>query len=513
MKLEAGSGASQQRDGGNAAAEALPAVSATSMQCSDGGGSPQAMQCTPRSEARTPSVQRQGGGGAPAGGGQPSVQSSRHRLGGPRCTPMRLLDALPPTSPSDPSGLEGVDLRKATLMRSLQTRLMKVRRPARRAAMTVQATKTEYRSPSSSTASTELERLEALSTVVPDVLLSQSLQKVEEPKAATTSRSVLAGIMGTPTSMRRFKFAIEQARFYDKCNLASGADRTSCQVDKALVNVGSMFLETVTGRVSTEVDPRIAYDTDKLVARGRSLVDMYKEVGVDRDRVLLRMPATWAAIQAGKQLEAEGIACHLVLVYSFVQGSAAAQSGVSVVQPNVGRLHDWYNRHPGVIRDPNAPTEAWAMARAGYGSEQVNPGLLLVEKIYSYVQKYHGGKTKVMASGLRTKAEALALAGCDFLVVGPKVLNGLASASTLDGYNTGLSATEDVPGSIEARLSAQLAQAAEFTPQELEHIDEGRFNEYLGMAGKDLLSEGIQRLIDDANRLEPFFLNLAGGQE
>lgn len=380
--------------------------------------------------------------------------------------------------------------------------------------MAVRATKTEtYKSPSSSTASTELERLEALSTVVPDVLLSQSLQKVEEPKAATSSRSVLAGIMGTPTSMRRFKFAIEQARFYDKCNLASGADRTSCQVDKALVNVGSMFLETVTGRVSTEVDPRIAYDTDKLVARGRSLVEMYKEVGVDRDRVLLRMPATWAAIQAGKQLEAEGIACHLVLVYSFVQGSAAAQSGISVVQPNVGRLHDWYNRHPGVIRDPNAPTEAWAMARAGYGSEQVNPGLLLVDKIYSYVQKYHGGKTKVMASGLRTKAEALALAGCDFLVVGPKVLTGLATASTLDGYNTGLSATEEVPGSIEARLSPQLAQAAEFTPQELEHIDEGRFNEYLGMAAKDLLSDGIQRLIDDANRLEPFFLNLAGGQE
>jgi hypothetical protein len=103
-----------------------------------------------------------------------------------------------------------------------------VRRPARRAAMTVQATKTEYRSPSSSTASTELERLEALSTVVPDVLLSQSLQKVEEPKAATTSRSVLAGIMGTPTSMRRFKFAIEQARFYDKCTPIRKRTTSNC---------------------------------------------------------------------------------------------------------------------------------------------------------------------------------------------------------------------------------------------------------------------------------------------
>ena len=118
MNLEGGSGAPcQPRDGGNPISDALPAASgATSMHCSEGGGSPQAMQCTPRSEARTPSVQRQGGGGGGGaiGGGQPSVQSSRHRLGGARCTPMRLLDALPPTSPSDPPGLEGVNLRKAS---------------------------------------------------------------------------------------------------------------------------------------------------------------------------------------------------------------------------------------------------------------------------------------------------------------------------------------------------------------------------------------------------------------
>ncbi|PSC70606.1 putative transaldolase [Micractinium conductrix] len=371
----------------------------------------------------------------------------------------------------------------------------------------------QYVSPSSATSSTELQRLQTLSTVVPDVLLSQSLQKVEAPNAATTSRSVLAGIMSTPASMRRYQFAIQQARFYDKCQLEGGNDVVSCQVDKALVNVGSMFLETVTGRVSTEVDPRIAHDKDKLVARGRQLVAMYHEVGVERERVLLRMPATWAAIQAGKQLEAEGIACHLVLVYSFVQGAAAAQNGIGVVQPNVGRLHDWYNRHPGVIRDPNEPSERWAMARAGYGSEQVNPGILLVEKLYNYIQKHHGGHTKVMASGLRTKAEALSLAGCDFLVVGPKVLTALNSATTLDGYNTGLSAAEDMPGSVDARLSPQLAQAAEFLPEELATVDEARFNEGLGMAGKELLAEGVSRLVEDANKLEPFFLNLAGGQE
>lgn len=201
--------------------------------------------------------------------------------------------------------------------------------------------------------------------------------------------------------------------------------------------------------------------------------------------------------------------------FSLVQGVTAAENLISVLQPNVGRLCDWYNRHPGVIRDPNGSSllEADAMARAGYGASQVNPGVVLVEKIYNYTQKYHSGKTKVMASGLRTKAEALALAGCDFLVVGPKVLTALDQATTLDGYNTGLSAAEDVPGGVEPRLSPQLARQAEFLPQELETVDEGRFDELLGMAARELLSEGVSRLVEDANSLEPFFLSLAGGQE
>lgn len=101
--------------------------------------------------------------------------------------------------------------------------------------------------------------------------------------------------------------------------------------DKALVNVGGLMLENVSGRVSTEVDPRVAHDTDKLIARGRQLAEMYADIGVPEDRIVLRMPATWQAVQAAKALEADGIACHLVLVYSFVQAAAAAQAGVCVV--------------------------------------------------------------------------------------------------------------------------------------------------------------------------------------
>lgn len=215
---------------------------------------------------------------------------------------------------------------------------------------------------------------------------------------------------------------MEQARHYDRAAQASSpAEAASLRVDKALVNVGSMFLENVSGRVSTEVDPR-AHDSEgaaasgqgilacawlgalvagavsracpthsaacctmatpsfeplqthvlclrsmtfipplsdprlslaeALVARGQSLIRLYEEVGVSRDRVVLRIPATWAGIRAAAALEAEGIATHLVLVYGFTQGAAAAQAGVSVIQPNVGAVADWYKRHPGVIKNP-----------------------------------------------------------------------------------------------------------------------------------------------------------------
>lgn len=112
-------------------------------------------------------------------------------------------------------------------------------------------------------------------------------------------------------------------------------------MDKALVNVGALFLEKVSGLVSTEVDPKCARDEAALIARGRGLIALYAEMGVPKERVILRIPATWQGIQAAHALEAEGIATQVVLVYCFAQGAAAAQAGASLVQPNVGRLLDW----------------------------------------------------------------------------------------------------------------------------------------------------------------------------
>lgn len=271
------------------------------------------------------------------------------------------------------------------------------------------------------------------------------------------------------------------------------------------------MLETVSGRVSTEVDPRLAHDTAALVARANQLVSLYTDLGVQRNRILLRMPATWEAIQAAKQLESEGLACHLVGVFSFVQAVAAAQAGASVVQVNVGRLADWYDRHPGVIRDPHGPREAAAMAAAGYGSAQPNPGVLLLEKVYAYCGQFHP-KTKLMASGIRTKAEALALAGVDYLVVGPRVLEALQSSATLEGYNDGLHASQE-SGLVRARLTPAFAGAYELSPVETGSVDKATFDDQLGLPGMELLGECVQRVVDDANRLEPIFLNQAGGQE
>lgn len=178
----------------------------------------------------------------------------------------------------------------------------------------------------------------------------------------------------------------------------------------------------------------------------------------------------------------------------------------------MGRLCDWFDKHPGMIRSPMESKEASAIAAAGYGAGRADPGVLLVEKVWAYCQRHHP-KTRVMASGLRTKAEALALAGCDFLVVGPKVMAALG-ASTLEGYNDGLHVSDVEPAAtISARLSPAFAAAFEFEAQELEVVDHAAFENRLGLAGQELLAEGVQRLVEDANRLEPYFVNMVGGQE
>lgn len=264
-----------------------------------------------------------------------------------------------------------------------------------------------------------------------------------------------------------------------------------------------------------------------------------------RERVLLRIPATWEGIEAARKLEAEGKRTHVILVGSFAQAAAAAQAGVSIVQANIGSLADWYRgeeffffcdlletrgkikergkrkrrkrkkkknshtkekkndkkkktttAHPNFIRNPKGPRED-----SGFNASDFNPGIELAKRIWCFTQKYHKGKTRVMVSGIRSRDDALALAGVDFLVAGPKVLEALRDMPTRKGYNDGLSAASGTDDDDEVPLDDRLVAAAEFDDADRATMDKQLFEEGLGTVGRDLLEQGLKKLAADVDRL------------
>ncbi|WIA08686.1 hypothetical protein OEZ85_008111 [Tetradesmus obliquus] len=360
-----------------------------------------------------------------------------------------------------------------------------------------------YKSPSSVTSANTLQALSRMSNVVPDTLM---LESSVQPKAATVSSLLLSWILSNEQlGMKPYQNAIAASLNYDKCLAQKGDARLSCQLDKALTNVGSLLANQVEGRICTEIDPRLAKDKDGMLARARSLLALYREVGVAPDKLILRVPATWAGIQAAAELEKQGVATQAFHIYSFVQGVAAAQAGISVVQPNVGRTRDWYNKHPGVIRDPHGPREDSG------ASSGVDTGVRLASQLYGYIKKYHP-KTQLMASGLRTADDALALAGCDYLVLTAKVMGDLEATPTLQGYNSGLSAASaSEEDGIERMLSPAAAAASDLA--NMGAISEAQFNEMLGPCGSELLAQGLAGLVRDVETVLPYFKAMATGNE
>lgn len=338
---------------------------------------------------------------------------------------------------------------------------------------------------------------------MPDTLLFES--PISKPKAATVSYGLLHGILsGEQLGLKPYENAIATALAYDKCAVLSGDARVSCELDKALANVGAMFATQVEGRVCTEVDPRLANNQAAMVEQVHKLIGLYAEMSVPTSKLIFRIPATWEGIQAAAALEKEGIATQVFMVYSLVQGVAAAQAGVSVVQPNVGRVRDWYNRHPGVIRDPKGPRED-----SGFSSRS-DPGVGLVKELYAYIKKYHP-KTQIMASGLRTKEDALNLSGCDYLIVNSKIISALAAAPTMAGYNDGLSAGDSVSESVERQLSPQAAAASD-VPQ-VGPLSQQVFQEQLSIAATDLLKVGLKGLHSDISAVIPFMTRRSMGTD
>ncbi|MCA0243059.1 MAG: transaldolase [Proteobacteria bacterium] len=243
-------------------------------------------------------------------------------------------------------------------------------------------------------------------------------------------------------------------------------------VDRVLVRFGLEILKIVPGRVSTEVDARLSFDTAASVARARRLVDLYAAAGVGRERVLVKVAATWEGIRAAETLEREGIHCNLTLLFAFCQAVACADAGVRLISPFVGRIYDWYKKAAGA---------AWDEA-ANAGAN--DPGVRSVTAIFNHYKR-HGIKTEVMGASFRNVGQVLALAGCDLLTISPELLAQLQGA--------------DAP--VPRALDAAAAQAMDLPAV---HHDERSFRWALNedAMASDKLAEGIRAFAADAVKLD-----------
>lgn len=266
------------------------------------------------------------------------------------------------------------------------------------------------------------------------------------------------------------------------CKLENADLKMSCFTNKALVNVGGDLAKLVPGRVSTEVDARLAYDTHGIIRKVHDLLKLYNEVNVPPERLLFKIPSTWQGIEASRLLESEGIQTHLTFVYSFAQAAAAAQAGASVIQIFVGRLRDWARNHSG-----DAVLEA-ALKRGE------DPGIALVTKTYNYIHKY-GHKSKLMAAAVRNKHDLFSLLGVDYIIAPLKVLQSLKESVTAPGDKY----------SFVRKLSPETAAIYNFSKEELTKWDQLSLASAMGPAAVELLATGLEGNADQARRVEELF--------
>jgi len=247
-------------------------------------------------------------------------------------------------------------------------------------------------------------------------------------------------------------------------------------MDRLLVRFGVEILSIIPGRVSTEVDARLSFDTEATVARGERLIALYKAQGIAAERVLIKVAATWEGIQAAKLLEERGIHTNLTLLFSFCQAVACGQAKVQLISPFVGRIYDWYNKSAGA---------AWVEADMAGASD---PGVKSVQQIYNYYKKF-GIATEVMGASFRNVGQITALAGCDLLTISPDLLALLASNTS----------------PLTRALDATAAQTLDLTPL---NFDEAsfRFVFFDDAAATEKLSEGIRAFCVDTVKLDQLLL-------
>ena len=308
--------------------------------------------------------------------------------------------------------------------------------------------------------STKLEQLRALTTVVADTGDIKDISKYQ-PEDATTNPSLIL----KAAQIAEYAPLIDQSIAYAKAQSNDKAQQIQDTCDMLAVNIGKEILNVVPGRISTEVDARLSFDTEGSVIKARHLIKLYNDAGISNDRILIKLASTWEGIRAAEILEKEGINCNLTLLFSFAQARACAEAGVFLISPFVGRIMDWYK------------------AKEGRSFEaQEDPGVISVTNIYNYY-KEHGYNTVVMGASFRSIGEILELAGCDRLTISPQLLQEL----------------EDATGVVEQKLLP--ATELKARPAAMTHAEFLWDHNQEAMA-VEKLAEGIRNFAVDQGKLE-----------
>lgn len=251
----------------------------------------------------------------------------------------------------------------------------------------------------------QLNNLKKFSTIVADTGDIDSIKKYN-PQNATTNPSLILKAALLPTYTKLF----EDALIYAHKKGGNHSIRIINASDKLTINIGSKILENIPGHVSTEIDAKLSFNKEKIIKKAYKIINMYQEQGINKSRVLIKIAATWEGIKAAEELEKNAIRCNLTLIFSFAQARACAEAGVFLISPFVGRIYDWYNQ--------NYPLQPYNVNE--------DPGVQSVKKIFYYFKKYCYD-TAIMGASFRTIDQILALSGCDYLTISPKLLNILSS--------------------------------------------------------------------------------------
>ncbi len=313
----------------------------------------------------------------------------------------------------------------------------------------------------------QLEALKQYTTVVADTGDFAQLAAFE-PQDATTNPSLILKAVHMPAYQPLLNEVVAQVK---SAGTGTTEQATEAVMDALLVRFGCEILKHVPGRVSTEVDARLSFDTQATVAKGKQLVALYNAQGIDTKRLLIKVASTWEGIRAAAQLEAAGIKTNLTLLFSFAQAVACANANVQLISPFVGRIYDWYKRQAGSSWD-----EA---AMAGVN----DPGVVSVTRIYRYFKR-HGIATEVMGASFRNVGQITALAGCDLLTISPELL------AQLQGSEEALPRLLDPADKASTDDLLQLNEAA----FRLMHNEDAMASEKL--------SEGIRAFVKDTYTLE-----------